>query len=121
MLTDLLAEGDALLDKERGDILPDGVQDFAILAEKTAFDFLAYLFLHPVEQSSGLDALIQVGDQLGVRMAERLMRLRAADDFEKVIVHFFRLFFECLLRYGVDVLQRHVFVCRNFTARFVLG
>ena len=121
MLTDLLAEGDALLDEERGDVLPDRVQDFTILSEESAVDFLADLFLQPVDQSAGLDALIQVGNQLGVRMAERLMRLRAADDFEKVIVHFFRLFFERLLRCDVDVLQRHVFVCRNFAAPFVLG
>jgi len=110
-----------LLDKERGDVLPDGVQDFAILAEETAVDFLADLFLHAIEQCAGLDALIQVGDQLHIRAAERLMCLGAADDFEKFVVHFSGLFFERLLRCDVDVLQRYVFVCRNFAARFVLG
>ena len=75
----------------------------------------------PVASGMGLDALIQVGDQLHIRAAERLMCLGAADDFEKFVVHFSGLFFERLLRCDVDVLQRYVFVCRNFAARFVLG
>ena len=77
-----------MLDKERGDVLPDGIKDFAILAEETTVDFLADLFLHAIEQCAGLDALIQVGDQLHIRAAERLMCLGAAGDFEKFVVHF---------------------------------
>ena len=121
LLTDLLAEGDALLDKERGDVLPDGVQIFAILAEETAVDFLAdFLFLHAIEQPVS-DALIQVGDQLHIRAAERLMCLVQQMISRSLSSIFSGLFFERLLRCDVDVLQRYVFVCRNFAAGFVLG
>ena len=84
----LLAEGYAPLDEERGNVLPDGVENFPILAQHATIDFLANFVIHSIDQIAGLDALIQVGDQFRPSGLERLMRFGTTDEYEKFFVHF---------------------------------
>ena len=77
-----------MLDEERGDVLADGVQDFSVFPQEAAVEFLADLFVDAIVQRPGLDSLVEVINQSGIGRLERLVSLRATDDFEQFFVHY---------------------------------
>jgi len=65
-----------------GDVLADGEQDFAVLADETAVDRLGDFFVNAIDERPGLDAFVEVIDKFRAGLGQALMRLGAAHDFE---------------------------------------
>src|SRR5206468_12054072 len=79
-----------LLDQHHRDVLPDRIEDFLISPDQAAVEFLAHGLARLVLELPFRDPVIQPGDERVVGEGDILLRFRAAQDRQQLLidVHF---------------------------------
>ena len=79
------SKGNRFIDQQHGNVVADGVEELAILADEPVFDGLGDWFPGAVFELAAFDFGVEVGDERGVSDLEGLMRFGAAEDVEQFL------------------------------------